>query len=98
MEARLSRRALFRRLPAPASAPPVGPPLAVIAAHCLAETGAYCRTCGDACPEGAIRFLLQPRGRARADVDGDRCTGCCDCLAPCPVGAIQLTPRDGDSA
>lgn len=102
METRLSRRALFGRGPDPAiprpADLPVGPPLAIIAAHCLAETGAYCRTCGDACPEGAIRFLLQPRGRARADVDGDRCNGCGDCLGPCPVGAIQLAPRDGDSA
>jgi ferredoxin-type protein NapF len=98
MEPRLSRRALFGRAPAPVNAPPAGPLLAIIAAHCLAETGAYCRTCGDACPEAAIRFLLQPRGRARADVDGDRCTGCGDCLSPCPVGAIQLAPRDGDSA
>lgn len=98
MEPRLSRRALFGRGPDPTSAPPAGPPLAVIAAHCLAETGAYCRTCGDACPEAAIRFLLQTRGRARADVDGDRCTGCGECLAPCPAGAIRLAPRDGDSA
>lgn len=98
METRLSRRALFGRGPDPATLPPSGLPLATIAAHCLAETGAYCRTCGDACPEAAIRFLLQPRGRARADVDDARCTGCGDCLPPCPVDAIQLTPRDGDSA
>ena len=76
METTLSRRALFTR-PAPA---PARPPLAVIAATCLAENGAYCRTCADACPEGAIRFHLLPRGRARADVDADRCTGCGDCL------------------
>lgn len=87
METRLSRRALFTR-PVPA---PARPPLAVIAATCLAENGAYCRTCADACPEGAIRFLLLPRGRARADVDADRCNGCGDCMPPCPAGAITMS-------
>lgn len=89
MDARLSRRALFAR--PTAAEPPPGPALAIIAATCLAENGAYCRTCGEACPEGAIRFHLLPRGRARADVDVDRCTGCGDCLSPCPAGAISLS-------
>lgn len=88
MEQHLTRRGLFARVP-PAEPPP-GPPLAVIAATCLAENGAYCRTCAEACPQGAIRFHLLPRGRARADVDALRCTGCGDCVAPCPAGAVQL--------
>ncbi|MBJ7414611.1 MAG: 4Fe-4S binding protein [Niveispirillum sp.] len=87
MEACLSRRTLFAR-PAPT---PGTPPMAVITAACLAENGAYCRTCADACPEGAIRFHLLPRGRARADVDTDRCNGCGDCLPPCPADAIRLS-------
>ncbi|OYQ34600.1 hypothetical protein CHU95_11395 [Niveispirillum lacus] len=93
MEPMLSRRALFGR-PQPSGTTPADPPLAMTIAHCLAETGAYCRTCGDACPEGAIRFLLRSGGRARADVDGERCTGCGHCLPPCPVNAIRLIPRD----
>lgn len=66
--------------------------VAIIGDTCLAENGAYCRTCGEACPEAAIRFHLLPQGRARADVDADRCTGCGDCLFPCPVTAIRLDP------
>jgi ferredoxin-type protein NapF len=85
METRLSRRTLFARQTPAQSA------LAIISANCLAENGAYCRTCADACPEGAIRFHLLPRGRARADVDADRCTGCGDCLLPCPANAIRLS-------
>lgn len=85
METRLSRRTLFAR------PDPVRSPLAMISANCLAETGAYCRTCADACPEGAIRFHLLPGGCARADVDADRCNGCGDCLQPCPVNAIRLS-------
>lgn len=73
---------------------PTRPPrlTAVIQNTCLAENGAYCRTCGEACPDGAIRFHLLPQGRGRADVDPDRCTGCGDCLFPCPVSAIRLDP------
>ena len=85
METRLSRRALFARRTQVESA------LAIISASCLAEKGAYCRTCADACGEGAIRFHLLPRGRARADVDADRCNGCGDCLLPCPAGAITIS-------
>lgn len=95
MTATLSRRAFFGRPAAPGETPqPVeaAPMLAMIAATCLAENGAYCRTCGDACPEDAIRFRLMPRGRSRVDVDADRCTGCGDCLPPCPAGAISLSP------
>lgn len=71
---------------------PVAPVIAAIADSCLNENGAYCRTCGEVCPEGAIRFHLLPRGRARVDVEADRCTGCGDCLPPCPVGAVSLPP------
>lgn len=98
----LSRRALFAgtRTAAPAALPTVNAlpesqqpgarQVADISAACLAERGAYCRTCGEACPEDAIRFHLLPQGRARADVAADRCTGCAECLAACPADAIAL--------
>ncbi|MFV3077913.1 4Fe-4S dicluster domain-containing protein [Niveispirillum fermenti] len=89
MEQSLSRRTLFTRVAS--TAPQSATRLAVIASTCLAENGAYCRTCAETCPEGAIRFHLLPRGRARADVETDRCTGCGDCLASCPVDAVKLT-------
>ncbi|MFV3127173.1 4Fe-4S dicluster domain-containing protein [Niveispirillum sp. KHB5.9] len=94
MTTTLSRRAFFGRATAPSEPAErsAAPMLAAIADTCLAENGAYCRTCGDACAQDAIRFRLMPRGRSRVDVDADRCTGCGDCLAPCPAGAISLAP------
>ena len=103
MPAVMSRRALFMRPAAVAAGTddavsavadtidaPAELQIAQIAASCLNENGAYCRSCGEMCPEGAIRFHLMPRGRARVDVDAERCTGCGDCVSPCPVGAVTI--------
>jgi ferredoxin-type protein NapF len=78
-----SRRALFR-------GQLLSKPLAVIGDGCLADAGIVCRSCGDACPEVAIRF--QPRlGRPpQAIVNEAVCTGCGDCVAICPGDAVTL--------
>lgn len=60
-------------------------------ASCLSRTGTQCRACQDHCDQGAIRFRLQPGGRAEPQFDADQCTGCGGCAAPCPVGAIRFT-------
>jgi ferredoxin-type protein NapF len=64
--------------------------VAAIGSSCLALRGAACMTCRDACHAGAIRFALAIGG-ARPAVDAGLCTGCGDCVAHCPVGAIAMT-------
>lgn len=63
-----------------------------IAAHCLAERNVVCRSCGEHCADGAIRFSPRLGAAALPAVLADRCTGCGDCLPVCPVGALQLIP------
>lgn len=70
-----------------------GPPWtlrAALVAGCLSLGGVTCRACGDACDLGAIRFELQPGGRARPGIDDSLCNGCGSCIATCPVQAIQM--------
>ena len=68
-----------------------------VAKTCFAENGIYCRSCGDACPETAIRIAPQLGGRARVIIDDDTCTGCGACLSACPADAISIT-RQKDTA
>jgi ferredoxin-type protein NapF len=64
--------------------------VAAIGADCLAERGVECRVCGEACPEGAIRFHLQLGRVAGPVLDAGRCTGCGACIGPCPTRAIAM--------
>ena len=57
---------------------------------CLARAGVVCQTCGDACPERAIRFPLRRGGPPLPTTDEDRCTGCGACVPVCPAGALAL--------
>lgn len=62
-----------------------------IAGSCIAFGNAVCRSCGDACAAGAIRFRPRLGGAAVPEVDAAKCTACGACVAPCPVAAITLT-------
>lgn len=62
-----------------------------IAGSCIAFGNAVCRSCGDACEAGAIRFRPRLGGAAVPEVDAAKCTACGACVAPCPVAAITLT-------
>ena len=64
--------------------------VAAIGADCLAVRGVECRVCGEACPEGAIRFRLQLGGVAQPVLDTGGCTGCGACIGPCPARAITM--------
>ena len=63
---------------------------AVVAPSCLALKQVGCRTCGDSCPVGAIRFRISVGAVARPEVDLAACTGCGACYGPCPVSAVSI--------
>jgi len=63
---------------------------AVIQPDCLAQAQVVCRTCGERCPVGAIRFPPLLGGVAKPLVDAAKCTGCGECFAPCPSDSIVL--------
>jgi ferredoxin-type protein NapF len=78
-----SRRALFR-------GQVLSKPVAVIGDGCLAEAGIVCRSCGDCCPESAIRFRPRIGLPPQALVNESACTGCGECVGACPGEAITL--------
>ena len=59
-------------------------------ATCLSQNGVTCRVCGDRCDARAIRFQLAVGGVAQPIIDPSACTGCGGCVAPCPVGAVEV--------
>lgn len=70
----------------------VGPQLAWIGEDCLARQQVVCRTCGEMCDVGAIRFVMQVGRVAQPEVLAEQCTGCGDCIADCPILALALIP------
>ena len=65
-------------------------PVAVIGDGCFAEAGIVCRSCGEACPDSAIRFRPRIGLPPQAIVDQAACTGCGQCVGACPGEAITL--------
>jgi len=65
-------------------------PVALIGELCLAEAGIVCRSCGEACPDSAIRFRPRIGLPPQAIVDAAACTGCGQCVGACPGEAITL--------
>jgi ferredoxin-type protein NapF len=64
---------------------------------CLARRGVVCRSCGEACSEGAVRFRLRVGGAAEPMLDEARCTGCGWCVGVCPVRAVRVAAAAGGS-
>jgi ferredoxin-type protein NapF len=64
--------------------------VAEIGEGCIAFRGVVCRSCGEACGEGAIRFRLRVGGAAEPRLYADACTGCGCCVGVCPVQAVRV--------
>jgi len=61
-----------------------------VSSDCLSACAVTCRVCGDRCDARAIRFQLAVGGVADPIIDQSLCTGCGACVAPCPVGAVEV--------
>lgn len=61
---------------------------------CLAHRRVECRVCGEACDARALRVAPRVGGVALPVVDASRCTGCGECVAPCPVRAVSVSARE----
>jgi ferredoxin-type protein NapF len=57
---------------------------------CLTRQGVVCRTCGESCELGAIRFKPQLGGVSLPQLLLEACSGCAACLADCPTQAIHM--------
>lgn len=70
------------------------PHVATIDDACLARRGVACQSCGECCPEQAIRFRPRIGGPFEPELKAELCSGCGACLTVCPVDAIGLAPRE----
>lgn len=74
--------------------PPKFDHIVQISDSCLAMRGVACMTCRDACPSTAIRFRPRTGAPFLPEIQGESCTGCGACIAPCPVGAISVAAKE----
>ena len=65
-------------------------PAPSIGERCMAAHGVYCRSCADACAEGAMRATPALGGTVRIAIEPARCTRCGDCVRACPAGAVAF--------
>lgn len=70
------------------------PHVAVVTDNCLARHDIACQSCGECCPEQAIRFRPRIGGPFLPELNEEMCSGCGACLRVCPVGAITLSARE----
>ncbi|MBK5565875.1 ferredoxin-type protein NapF [Ensifer sp. SSB1] len=74
------------------------PHVASIADTCLARRYVACQSCGESCPEQAIRFRPRIGGPFLPELDEAKCTGCGACLGGCPVSAIVVKALEAEVA
>lgn len=74
------------------------PHAAVITDACLTKQDVACQSCGESCPEQAIRFRPRLGGPFVPELNEQICNGCGACLQVCPVGAIGTKPREQEAA
>lgn len=93
MSQKLSRRGLFSAFGPERTEDGREARLARLSAACLDEKGVACRRCPEVCDADAILMTLLGAGKARPAISAERCVGCGDCVAVCPVSALALVPR-----
>ncbi len=71
--------------------------VAVITDVCLAKRGVACQSCGESCPEEAIRFRAHVGSPFVPELNEEMCSGCGACLRVCPVGAITHRLRAAEA-
>lgn len=74
------------------------PHVAAVGDTCLARNNVACQSCGECCPEQAIRFRPRIGGPFLPELNEEICSGCGACLNVCPVGAIGLKAREAEAA
>jgi len=62
-----------------------------ISDNCISAKGVVCRICPEKCDAHAIQFK-HFSSLGKPVIDQDCCTGCGACIAPCPTGALILSP------
>ncbi len=89
------RRLLFGRGAAHEPLPPPRTLVAAIGDPCLARRNIVCRSCGDECEAGAIRFHPVVGSVSAPTLDPACCTGCAACVRVCPAAAITMVSGAG---
>lgn len=74
------------------------PHIAAVTDACLARRDIACQSCGESCPENAIRFRPRLGSPFLPEINEERCTGCGACMQVCPVGAFETKSCERDSA
>lgn len=64
--------------------------VATIGQGCLGLEGVYCRSCGESCETGAIRFHFNAHRVPEPSIDTEACTGCGACVENCPTQAVTV--------
>lgn len=68
---------------------------AQIGEACFTFQRVVCRSCGERCEQGAIRFRPALGGVSRPELNSERCNGCGACVSVCPAAAISMrVPAD----
>lgn len=67
---------------------------AIVSTKCLEFSGVSCRACEFECGEGALRFRPVAGSRTELRVDLAACTGCGECIGPCPQDALSIQPTE----
>ena len=61
--------------------------------NCFSERGVICRSCGEICNVGAIRFKPAVGGITHVLLNTELCNGCGECVHLCPAQSITMKHR-----